>query len=162
MAVTKITFKNTPKYPELSFTSNQDNVLGPGLNSTGTNVFTYRYEGFNEYLPSINENTITPVHTLNIDGPNYNISALYAQINIVWNGQGSEQKYARTCYIHGVRRGSEITSNAEFIDMGQLLWNFSGQGLLGASNSTITIGLRLAQSRVSIQGFYRIYESNYD
>ncbi len=163
MAVQSIKTKKSRQYTEFTFNSKSDvNTFGPASNANGTTVFQCRYEGFAETFLNPNiSGQITPIHTFNINDNDYNTTAVYFHLTVIQNGTSDSTTRARTAYIHGIRRGSTVTSNAEFVDGDDVFSNLTGNGLFGLSNNAMTLGLRLGVERVDIQGIYRVYELNY-
>lgn len=163
MTAQSIKTKKSRQYTEFTFNSKSDvNFYGPSSTVSGTEVFQCRYEGFAESFPTPNTTgQITPVHTFNVNDNDYNTTAVYFHLTVIQNGVTGATILARTAYIHGIRRGTTVTSNAEFVDGGDVFSDLSGQGLFGTSNGAMTLGLRFGVPRVNVQGIYRIYELNY-
>jgi hypothetical protein len=163
MAVQSIKTKKSRAYTEFTFNNKSDvNFYGPSSTVSGTGVFQCRYEGFAEsFISPSTSGQLTPVHTFNINDDDYNITAVYFHLTVIQNGNDAASKLARTAYIHGIRRGNDVTSNAEFVDGDDVFSNLSGAGLFGLNNNAMTLGLRFSVQRINVQGIYRIYELNY-
>lgn len=159
MAVTIVPYKSM-EYNELQFAPQKQST-----DTEGGDLSNYRYEGFSKYFASVSTNPSPTVVLNNIQlypSSPYNISAISIKTSI----RLSTNNKARTFFVYSIRRGTQITTIPEFINIGSDMFYTLSQFLYidyDFPNNRLTYNLPLANqqggNRYYVQGFYKLYQS---
>jgi len=153
-----VPYNKSIEYNELQFSPEEQ-----ASTTSGERLSNYRYEGFATYFTSVPQSytptVVIPQIQLYPSNP-YNISAISIKTSISLNNK------ARTFFVYAIRKGTQLTTHHELLDIGtDTFYTLSQFPYITYSVPNNSLGYQLplnnstGGNRFYVQGFYKLYQS---